>query len=68
MLEDPGAKLHLIAITKIESLTTGAFDLTFTSEVNDMDAIGMTDKMGDVGEPQGCTSRPVPPSCQANVG
>lgn len=68
MLKDPGAKQHLIATTKIESLATRAFDLAFTSDVEDMDTIGMTGEMGDVGDHQYCTSRPVLPSCQANVG
>jgi len=68
VLKDPGAKLHLIATTKIEFLAMRAFNLAFTSEVEDMDTIGMTGEIGNVGEPQYRNSRPALPSCQARVG
>jgi hypothetical protein len=68
VLKDPGVKLHLIAVTKIESLATRALDFAFTSEEEEMGTIGMTGEVGDVGDSLYCASRPVLPSCQANVG
>jgi hypothetical protein len=57
----------LIAVTKIESLATRALDFAFTSE-EEMGTIGMTGKVGDVGDSRYCASRLVLPFCQANVG
>jgi hypothetical protein len=69
VLKDPGVKLHLIAVIKIKSFTTRAFDLTFTSETKEIGAIGMireAGEVGDVGETRYSISRPVIPSRQAN--